>query len=291
MLSWILKRTLKLFFIVGIFALGMVCVYYYSLVIEAMPSRPVNVPLGVRLKGSFYRRTLYQNTFNITSLSKADQRVRWFPKESERKLESPRVPREDKVLQSQPALNPPLRPRVKLDRYSEIPVLSSSVLEMIDGSEYLDERIVELSLTCQGVIFRDRYHAYGRCRNFSNMRFIDGSRIVAMPSFPGSGSTWARSALEQATGIYTGSIYCDNALKAMGFVGEKVVSANVLVVKTHYASQDLFIPLSEYRDPSKFRNITAAILLIRNPLDSIVSLWNWMHGGHTATTAPNTFGM
>ena len=187
--------------------------------------------------------------------------------------------------------SPKPRPELKLDRYSEFPVLSSSVLDMIDGSEYMDERVVEVSLTCKGVIFRDRQHVYGRCRNFTNMRFIDGSRLVAMPSFPGSGSTWARSALEQASGIYTGSIYCDNGLKSKGFIGEKVISANVLVVKTHYPSQDLFIPLSEFHDPSKFKNITAAILLVRNPLDSIVSLWNWMHGSHTATTSPRAFGM
>lgn len=47
------------------------------------------------------------------------------------------------------------------------------------------------------------------------------SPIVALISFPGSGNTWLRHLLEQATGTYTGSIYCDHSLKAM-FPGEHV---------------------------------------------------------------------
>lgn len=58
-----------------------------------------------------------------------------------------------------------------------------------------------------------------RCkeRSFLNRN----SPIVALISFPGSGNTWLRHLLEQATGIYTGSIYCDRSLKAM-FPGEHI---------------------------------------------------------------------
>ena len=303
MLPWIWKRTLRLFWIGCLVALGIVCTYHYSLVI-VVPSQPVNKPLGVRLKGthiSFYRRALYQTTFNNTNfskktLSKTYQRIRSEAKAAakpkvSRDIVQEQQPAKSNVREPQIEFKQSPEPEVKPDRYSETPILSSSVLDVIEGSEYLDERIIEISLSCNGIIYRDSQHAYGRCRNFTNMRFIDGSRIVALASFPGSGSTWARSALEQATGIYTGSVYCDNRLKSKGFVGEKVSSANVLAVKTHYPSKDLFIPLSEYHDPSKFKNITAVILLVRNPLDSIVSLWNWMHGGHMATAALNTFGM
>lgn len=294
MFAWIWKRTLRLFSVGSVFALGIVGIYYYSLVIESASPRSVKVPLGFGLErapGQFFRHTLHQTTLNKTSfLEQNVSKVQATLVEVEKNLRSPKLLYK---MQTRREIEQQIKPRpeLKLDRYSEIPLLSSTVLDFIDGSEYLDERVVEVSLTCRGVIFRDRQHAYGRCKNFTNMRFIDGSRLVVMPSFPGSGSTWARSALEQASGIYTGSIYCDNGLKAKGFIGEKVISANVLVIKTHYPSQDLFIPLSEYRDPRKFKNITAAILLVRNPLDSIVSLWNWMHGGHTATSAPERFGM
>ena len=230
MFAWIWKRTLRLFLVGCVFALGIVCIYYYSLVIESVSPRSVKVPLGVGLEaapGRLFRHTLYHTALNKTSFLKHNlSKVQLAKLEVEKNHRSPKllykVQKRRELEQS-----PKPRPELKLDRYSEFPVLSSSVLDMIDGSEYMDERVVEVSLTCKGVIFRDRQHVYRRCRNFTNLRFIDGSRLVAMPSFPGSGSTWARSALEQASGIYTGSIYCDNGLKSKGFIGEKVVSANV----------------------------------------------------------------
>ena len=43
--------------------------------------------------------------------------------------------------------------------------------------------------------------------------------VVALASFPGSGNTWVRYLLQQATGIITGSIYKDHALLRNGFPG------------------------------------------------------------------------
>jgi len=37
---------------------------------------------------------------------------------------------------------------------------------------------------------------------------------LALASFPGSGNTWTRHMIEQATGIYTGSSYPDSLSKA-----------------------------------------------------------------------------
>ena len=182
------------------------------------------------------------------------------------------------------------QPSPSMDRYSILPIDSSLSLPFIEGTEYFDEFVKELYLGCKTIILRHP-GVYGKCRNFTNMRFINGSRLVAFASFPGSGSTWARTALEQTTGIYTGSVYCDNMLKSRGFLGEKVISTNVLTVKTHLPSMDLFPTLQEFHDPTKFDNVTAVILLVRNPLDSLISLWNWMHGGHTATAPPKDFGM
>ena len=44
--------------------------------------------------------------------------------------------------------------------------------------------------------------------------------IVALASFPGSGNTWLRYLLQQATGIITGSVYKDHALLRNGFPGK-----------------------------------------------------------------------
>jgi hypothetical protein len=41
--------------------------------------------------------------------------------------------------------------------------------------------------------------------------------IAALVSFPGSGNTWLRYLLQQATGILTGSVYKDYGLLKSGF--------------------------------------------------------------------------
>ena len=85
--------------------------------------------------------------------------------------------------------------------------------------------------------------AFDGCRRLAGVESEKGSchfmnqtlRLpVALASFQGSGSTWVRGLLEQATGICTGSVYCDPWLRASGFSGENVRSGAVIVTKTHY---------------------------------------------------------
>lgn len=94
------------------------------------------------------------------------------------------------------------------------------------------------------------------------------SPLVALVSFHGSGNTWLRYLLEQATGVYTGSIYCDNVLKAV-FPGESIASGNVVVIKTHHADTRTLpkdIQLSTGREMYH-----KAIVLVRDPYDALVS--------------------
>ena len=59
------------------------------------------------------------------------------------------------------------------------------------------------------------------------MTFLSPSisrNLTALISFPGSGNTWVRHLLEEVTGVYTGSIYCDKVLKKSGFLGEKEIN-------------------------------------------------------------------
>ena len=66
------------------------------------------------------------------------------------------------------------------------------------------------------------YHI-GDNRSCTSLRYIpvnsqrDG--IIALASYPGSGNTWLRHLLQQATGIITGSIYPTAAFRANGFPG------------------------------------------------------------------------
>ena len=74
--------------------------------------------------------------------------------------------------------------------------------------------------------------------------------IVALASFPGSGNTWLRYLLQQATGIITGSVYKDHALLRNGFPGkfvinqEKITSHSILFSKM--SDKSFIIHLSKF---------------------------------------------
>ena len=103
--------------------------------------------------------------------------------------------------------------------------------------------------------------------------------LVALASFHGSGNTWLRYLLEQATGIFTGSIYCDEYLKVT-FPGELVVSGSVLAIKTHHADTRA-LPM-DVQLVLKKELYDKAIVLVRNPFDALLSeanrRWNSKKG-------------
>lgn len=103
--------------------------------------------------------------------------------------------------------------------------------------------------------------------------------VVALASFHGSGNTWVRHLLEQASGVFTGSIYCDRSLKLV-FPGEQVVGPNVLVVKTHQCDSTE-LPLDVQQALGQ-RHYNKAIVLVRNPFDALVSEANRRWNTHRA---------
>ena len=115
-----------------------------------------------------------------------------------------------------------------------------------------------------------------RCKNGT---FVDKNHpLVALVSFHGSGNTWVRHLLEQATGIFTGSIYCDTTLK-IEFPGELVVSGNVVAIKTH-RSDSRELPRDVQIATGK-EAYDKAIMIVRDPFDALVSeanrRWNAKH--------------
>jgi len=102
---------------------------------------------------------------------------------------------------------------------------------------------------------------------------IDQDTVI-MASFPRSGNTLLRAYLEKIMGLTSGSD-CDitkklnKDLMLMGLAGEGLVDKRVWVVKTHYP---------ERYGKTKFY-AERAILLVRNPLDSITSLFNMVCTG------------
>ena len=111
------------------------------------------------------------------------------------------------------------------------------------------------------------------CTGSIGFRAKNESRpIVALSSFPGSGNTWVRHLLQQATGIYSGSVYNDKGLKRAGFSGEDIQDSTVLGVKTHEAAG------------KKFDQV---ILIVRHPKEAILAFFNWEfshRGSHEASS-------
>ena len=98
--------------------------------------------------------------------------------------------------------------------------------------------------------------------------------LVALVSLPGSGNTWVRGLLEQATGYCTGSMWCDPILRAKRFCAEGVRS-NTLVVKNHdpnirWLKEKLAVNSSDYAKPS----FTSAIFVHRDPYEATIAEWN-----------------
>ncbi|XP_013145776.1 PREDICTED: WSCD family member GA21586-like [Papilio polytes] len=102
---------------------------------------------------------------------------------------------------------------------------------------------------------------------------------IALASYPGSGNTWLRYLLQQATGIVTGSVSLDYSLRKRGFPAENISDGSVLVVKTH-----------KY-PPKHLRKFESAVLLIRNPRDAILAEFNRIISGHTGLAPKSAFEM
>jgi hypothetical protein len=110
---------------------------------------------------------------------------------------------------------------------------------------------------------------------------FDGTSILV--SYPRSGNTMVRHALERVSGIVTGSdTRPDRKLSrdlASHLVGEGMVTQQVSIVKTHYPERTGF-RLQAHR----------AIVLIRNPYDTIDSYWNLcLTNTHTETVTDEVY--
>ncbi|TRY68247.1 hypothetical protein TCAL_04080 [Tigriopus californicus] len=96
----------------------------------------------------------------------------------------------------------------------------------------------------------------------------DPGPMVALASFPGSGNTWLRYLIQQASGILTGSVYKDYALLKNGFPAENIVNGSVVVIKTHEFGQQ------------SLQAFDKAILLVRDPFSALQAEFNRRSGGH-----------
>jgi hypothetical protein len=101
--------------------------------------------------------------------------------------------------------------------------------------------------------------------------------IIAFASFPGSGNTWLRYLLQQATGILIGSVYKDYGLMKSGFPAESIANSSVLMVKNHEWGEHVMMKYSK------------AILLVRDPAKAILAEFNRQSGGHVGFASPDRY--
>lgn len=114
-----------------------------------------------------------------------------------------------------------------------------------------------------------------RSHNTTGCPIQFGSKLEPVPllSFPGSGNTWLRNLLEEASGIYTGSVYDDSRLYNTGFTGEfdDPLSGRVLAVKAHLGNgiqaHQQWLPAEKMFQKSNLR----CIYLLRHPVDTYFS--------------------
>jgi hypothetical protein len=104
----------------------------------------------------------------------------------------------------------------------------------------------------------------------------DENLVTGLASFPGSGNTWIRHILQQATGIYTASVYKETLSLTNG-IPLQMINSSALVVKTHKYGR------------SEYRLFDKAVLLIRDPLKSILAEYNRQNVGKTGSLTEEAF--
>jgi len=103
---------------------------------------------------------------------------------------------------------------------------------------------------------------------------------VALASFPRSGNSMTRGLLEEFSGIRSGSDFVDMSLAmAYNVMGEGRVDDSVWFIKTHWPNK-----------PGPPIHISRAVVIVRNPLDVLVSWFNMMATNvHNYTLPDETF--
>eukprot|EP00292_Cryptomonas_paramecium_P007197 CAMPEP_0113718186 /NCGR_PEP_ID=MMETSP0038_2-20120614/35034_1 /TAXON_ID=2898 /ORGANISM="Cryptomonas paramecium" /LENGTH=439 /DNA_ID=CAMNT_0000646249 /DNA_START=532 /DNA_END=1848 /DNA_ORIENTATION=- /assembly_acc=CAM_ASM_000170 len=103
--------------------------------------------------------------------------------------------------------------------------------------------------------------------------------IVALASFPGSGSTWMRELLELSTGILTGSSMPETPQLRRRFRGSGRADGSVVAVKTHCAGgRDRLDPLCKNSQYNRWYH--RAVVLVRDPQEVLREEFNRQTKSH-----------
>ena len=103
------------------------------------------------------------------------------------------------------------------------------------------------------------------------LRFSANRTVVVLASYPGSGNTWLRELIESATGLYTSSAVREPTLEPRFEVHGRL-DGSVAVVKTHH-----------------WIDVQHAIILVRDPLDTLKAEFNRRFSNHTGHASPEQY--
>lgn len=107
--------------------------------------------------------------------------------------------------------------------------------------------------------------------------FVNGSGKfpMALASYPSSGSNLVRGLIQTTTGLCTGAVYCDTALRSSGYPGEYIQTATTFIVTTHqlFPSWSLGEEYNIHNSPNDSSGpaFSGAVFVMRNPFDAIVA--------------------
>ena len=151
----------------------------------------------------------------------------------------------------------------------------------------------------RGMGYSHRY-AFNKMQCSCELMNGAGRKRFGLVSLPGSGNTWVRGLLEKATGVCTGSMWCDRTLRSAHFCGEGMRGKSLLLVKNHDASLHWSGENGGGERQNRKVPYDAVIFLHRNPFDAIVAEWNRAafdkyqnasagNNMHTASYGPDMF--
>lgn len=171
--------------------------------------------------------------------------------------------------------------RIPLTPRQVIPIgLPFDVYDDIDRDIAAEELAMEsgrLSTNSNGVNLPKEPHFFRKtdCSMFASAQVCAEAfqRTTYLATYPCSGNTWTRSMFEQTLQIYTGSVFCDPALKNVGFLGEcERDPSKVFLVKTHWPV------FGRHEEGNGERNL----VIVRDPLHAALSwtVYDHTQGGH-----------
>jgi uncharacterized membrane protein YgcG len=141
---------------------------------------------------------------------------------------------------------------------------------------------VNVSSTAQ--IHPSVLHSVATTMGVSLPRWRDATFTLLL-SYPRSGNSMARLLYEKSTGLWSGSVYSDQALVREGFSGERVAQGKGPVGTVPFGGNVAIVKSHEFHSPWHSHDFTQVFGLIRNPYNALMSYYRFLSTGKHSSGA------